>query len=108
MGHLMKSIKITVSGEDIRQAQMKRRELSQKNRHKAVHHCPVAIALRRVFHLDIEEVIVYPSCGMIGNLLITFPKSVEDFVVDYEKGLLIRSFAFDLPIPPDDLTYKSD
>ncbi len=82
--------------------------MAGKNRVKSVHHCPVAIALRRVFSLSSEQVMVMPSYLFINGLKIETPEQVTKFINDYEQDLLIRAFDFELPVPPEGTYYKGD
>lgn len=88
-------IRCTVSGNDIK-----------VGKRKSVGYCPVSYCLKRVFGRN--DIQVSPDYAFVGPHMIELPPHVGQFVQAFDKKLSVRSIDFELPEPPENLTFKSD
>jgi hypothetical protein len=66
-------------------------------------YCPVSYALKRAFKRQDVEV-TSPDYAWLGSRIVELPPHVSQFIMDFDKALVVRSVTFELP----DLTQGSD
>lgn len=73
---------------------------------KSLGYCPTSYCLKRVFCRN--DVQVFADYAFVGPHLIELPPHVTKFIHDFDAKMLVRSIQWELPDPPQDLTFKSD